>query len=182
MKKTAISDLEQISSDTAIQIPLWGRDGQILGWAIIDSSDAPEIAPHRWCKSFHGYVVRRTNKENGLKLVRLHRVLIQPSKSELVDHIDGNPLNNRRSNLRICTSAENSRNARISKNNVSGYKGVSWAKRCQKYRASIGVDHKQIHLGLFSNPEDAAEAYNRAALLHHGEFASLNIINLQVSV
>jgi hypothetical protein len=80
-----------------------------------------------------------------------------------IDHIDGNGLNNKLDNLRAVTRTENCKNLRIPKHNTSGYPGVSWHKRRQKWRADININGKQKHLGLFENIDDAAEAYQAAA-------------------
>jgi hypothetical protein len=89
----------------------------------------------------------------------------------LIDHIDGDSTNNRFSNLRLATEAENGKNKRIYCNNSSGYKGVSYHKQARKWRADIRVDQKLIHLGLFHTPELAHMAYCKAAAELHGEFA-----------
>lgn len=89
----------------------------------------------------------------------------------LIDHIDGNKSNNRISNLRAATKAENCRNKRIHANNTSGYKGVSWHKATGKWMASIMTNGKTVHLGVFSDPTEAHEAYTQAARDMHGEFA-----------
>lgn len=91
---------------------------------------------------------------------------------KLIDHRDGNGLNNLPSNLRIATSTENSRNRRKNSNNQSGYKGVCWCAR--KWRAAIRVNGKLKHLGYFENVTDAALAYDVAAIHYFGEFAHLN--------
>jgi hypothetical protein len=92
-----------------------------------------------------------------------------------VDHIDGNTFDNRRSsNLRLCTHHQNLINKKIQKNNITGFKGVVYREKNKKYSAQIQCNNKSIHLGMFSNPIDAALAYNAAALKYHGEFARLN--------
>jgi len=93
-----------------------------------------------------------------------------------IDHIDGNPKNNKWSNLRLATNTQNSRNSGKPKNNTSGFKGVSFVSRLNKYRATIMVNRKSIHLGCFSDVKDAALAYNEAAKSYFGEFALLNTI------
>lgn len=90
--------------------------------------------------------------------------------SEL-DHIDGNPLNNSISNLRVAERAQNLRNQGLRKCNVSGHKGVSWNKTYNKWQARIQVDKKQLWLGLYDSVDEAAEQYKKAALKHHGSFA-----------
>lgn len=91
---------------------------------------------------------------------------------EHIDHIDGNPSNNRLNNLREASYAQNCRNRRINSNSTSGYKGVSWAQSDKKWRAGIRVDNKLIYLGGFDTPEEAYAAYCKAAVQFHGEFAN----------
>jgi hypothetical protein len=93
---------------------------------------------------------------------------------QYVDHIDHDPLNNERHNLRICTNSENNMNRFLQSNNHSGYKGVSWSKVSSRWRAYIKARGKQIHLGLFDSKEAAARAYNAAVPTYHGEFGLLN--------
>lgn len=112
-----------------------------------------------------------------LHRVILSRILDRPlAKGEVVDHINGNGLDNRRSNLRLATRAQNARNRGVNTKSKLGLKGVSYSKDTLKWRAYIMVNKKQIHLGLHNTPEEAAYAYNEAALKYHGDFASLNVI------
>ena len=111
------------------------------------------------------------SKVNGKRVI-LHRLLAGASnRFEIVDHINGNGLDNRRSNLRICSQRENLRNRGINRNNTSGYKGVSWENHAKKWLVKIGVDGKKILIGRFDNKEDAAIAYKIAAIKFHGQFA-----------
>lgn len=109
------------------------------------------------------------------KGIYLHRLIMNISHDFHIDHINANTLDNRTINLRQCTRTENNRNSKISKNNSSGYKGVSWNKGNKKWRAYIAAE-KQIHLGFFVKKEEAAKAYNQAARKYHGEFASINTL------
>lgn len=101
----------------------------------------------------------------------IHRLILKPDKSRIIDHIDMNPANNRRNNLRLCNNAENGRNLYLQQNNTSGRKGVSWDERRGKWDARIKLDRKQYFLGYFRNIEDAHAAYCQAAKRLHGEFA-----------
>src|SRR5271168_1918440 len=92
------------------------------------------------------------------------------------DHKDRNGLNNQRSNLRGATQSQNCANHRLSSNNKSGYKGVSWSKKYSKWVAMICAQGKQKNLGLYPTKESAAKAYNDAAVERFGAFATLNII------
>lgn len=104
----------------------------------------------------------------------LHRVIMNAKEGEVVDHINGNKLDNRRKNLRICTNSENVRFQKRHKNNTSGFKGVSWSKGMKKWEARIMVDRKSIVGGYFSNRLDAAKEYNRLATKFFGEYAMIN--------
>ncbi|MDT4872900.1 AP2 domain protein [compost metagenome] len=104
----------------------------------------------------------------------MHRWLVLGrEKGGGVDHRDGNKLDNRRGNLRQATQGQNAKNTRLARNNTSGFKGVSRTAE-GRWRARITVDRKEIRLGVFGTPEEAAAAYDKAAKQMHGEFASPN--------
>lgn len=92
----------------------------------------------------------------------------------LVDHRDGDGLNNRMDNLRPATCAQNSANQARPVSNTSGYKGVSWRKRDRRWYAYIKVNGKQCHLGSYATAQDAAHAYDAAAIAAWGEYARPN--------
>jgi hypothetical protein len=98
------------------------------------------------------------------------------SPQSVVDHKNGDKLDNRRENLRICTIAENIRNSKTStkKGKTSRYKGVYWVGRIKKWVARIHVDRKGLHVGVFTDEAEAARAYDVAARQHFGEFARTN--------
>jgi hypothetical protein len=100
----------------------------------------------------------------------MHR-LIRPDITGEIDHDDRNGLNNRRSNLRAASRAEQLRNLGIRVDNTSGYKGVSWSKDKDKWRARIMIDGKEKSLGYYDDPEEAARVRDAAAQELHGEFA-----------
>jgi hypothetical protein len=146
--------------------------GQI---AIVDDQDYEWLAKWKWCavrRKNSYYALRHEGVRMAQKNIFMHRVITNSSDGMDVDHINGNGLDNRRSNLRICTHAENNKNRRKQKNNTTGFKGVSPSGR--KYQAQISVNNKNIHLGTFSTPEDAAYAYDEAAKKHYGKFAKTN--------
>jgi hypothetical protein len=91
----------------------------------------------------------------------------------MVDHRKGNKLENRKEFLRPATQAENNENAKMRDDNTSGHKGVTWHKQLKKWHARIRHEGKRIHLGLFTDLEEAAKAYREAALKYHKEFANL---------
>lgn len=110
--------------------------------------------------------------KNCYESIFLHRFLcgIKYKDKQIVDHINGNTLDNRKSNLRACTNAENLRNQKKSKRNKTGYKGVSYDKRRKKYLACIRLNGRSIFIGRFSSPVLAYDAYCIASVKYHGVF------------
>jgi hypothetical protein len=109
----------------------------------------------------------KSHKEHRLAWLYAHSVW----PTEFIDHINGIKDDNRLSNLREATNAQNLANQGKQRTNTSGHKGVSWDKQRKKWSAKIQINRRTIHLGVFENKEDAAEAYKTAALKYHGEFA-----------
>ena len=141
--------------------------------AIIDAADALKIASWNWyalAKPTAVYAVRGDTSTGKRREVRLHRAIMTGLDGLEVDHINGDGLDNRRSNLRAATHAQNSRNSRTPKNNTSGFKGVILDKPTGKWRAQIRLDGAQKHLGYFVTPEDAHTAYCKASAELHGEY------------
>jgi len=134
---------------------------------------------YEWLRQFNWYAVNWKDVwhvrgwVNGEK-VRIHRFITDCPKGLQVDHANGNPLDNRRVNLRICTGHQNQGNRRISVNNKSGYKGVRWDKAREKWAAVISIDDHPHFLGRYLEIEAAARAYDAAARKTFGEFARLN--------
>jgi len=101
----------------------------------------------------------------------MHRLIMNAQPGEQVDHINHNTLDNRKPELRLCTKSQNQHNVGKRQDNTSGFKGVTWHKRDQKWQARIMKSGKDKHLGNFDTPELAYEAYCRAAAELHGQFA-----------
>lgn len=164
-----------------VQIPL--TKGYV---AIVDAIDA-DLAQFKWNALDDGNAVyaRRMIQVGAKRVTQLmHRVILERKlnrpleKGEVPDHKDHQPLNNRRSNLRPATRAQNVQNSKLNTHHTtSGYKGVSYNKRQDKWIAYITADGKRMSLGCFNTPELAARAYNKAAILYHGDFACLNSID-----
>lgn len=138
----------------------------------VDDEDFDFLNQWRW--HYNKSCVKRTIRlGKTFKHIIMARLLLNANDSSLVvDHIDGNPLNNSKMNLRICSPNDNNKNLSKHKDNTSGYKGV--VKKGNKWRAKIGVNRKHILLGYYSSKEEAARAYNEAAIKYFGEFARLN--------
>lgn len=143
-------------------------------YAIVDDIFYDYLNQWKWYFSGR-YAVRTPHKQRGGKVIRMHRVITKAHEGVEVDHINGNKLDNRLTNLRLCTHKENGKNAKLSKRNTSGYKGVSRASP-NRWVARIRVDGELIILGHYENIKEAARAYNEGALRYHGRFARLNII------
>lgn len=136
---------------------------------------------------FRGSVAGSICKRSGYKSIQIygksykvHRLIFLLKKGYLpenVDHINGNKLDNRIENLREANKYENNRNSKLRKDNISGYKGVSFCPLTKKWRSRIVVFKKEILLGKYDLKEDAAIAYNKAATLYFKDFALLNDIN-----
>lgn len=143
--------------------------------AIVDDSDYEWLNQWKWYAQACGnryYAARRNGRKNGHKLLLMHRVVLDAPPSKDVDHVNGNTLDCRRSNLRLCTESQNLHNrGKVSSRNTSGYKGVYPDRPTGKWRTRIMVNRKIIELGLFETPEAAAEAYKKAAIKHVGEFS-----------
>ena len=112
---------------------------------------------------------------DGSHRLSIHRVVMSAPKGFDVDHINGDPLDNRKENLRICTRSQNCQNKSVRADSKSGFKGVD--QRATRFRAYIGDPNRKnrhINLGSYSTPEEAARAYDKKATELHGEFATLN--------
>jgi hypothetical protein len=141
---------------------------------LIDDEDFEKVNVHNWC-IFHSrgrtpYVIKQILKNGKRHRVFLHRMVIGAPEGKEIDHVNGNTLDNRKMNLRICDHAENVKNCKKNKKNTSGFKGVYFLKKNMKYRALIKNNGKRIHLGLFDTPEEAHKAYCDASKKYHGEF------------
>lgn len=152
---------------------------------LVDDEDFEYLNQWNWTASWdsHGkkyYVLRKNYQDYKNPItIHMHRLIMNTPKGMICDHINGNSLDNRKSNLRNCTHAENQRNRGKNKNNTSGYKGVS--PLSSGWVSNINVKGKRIYLGYFVDIIKAAEAYDVASLKYFGEFANLNFPKEQYS-
>lgn len=148
---------------------------------ICDIYDLPIVAAHTWrlSRNPRGYAYGQSHirqPDGRLKSVLLHRLILGFPRL-IIDHRNGNGLDNRRCNLRVASYSQNTLNSKMRSNNHSGFRGVTWDKEQGKWRAQLIINRKRINLGRFPTKEMAALAYNNAAIIHHGEFARLNEID-----
>ena len=144
--------------------------------AIVDDEDFVYLSRHKWCVIGKGYAA---SKFGTGKIRAMHRIILGVTDSNIhIDHINGNKLDNRRSNLRIADNRKNHQNQTVRSDSRSGYKGVSFDKNIKgrrPWRAKITTKEKrELHLGYFATPEEAALAYDQSAIQFFGEFARIN--------
>lgn len=143
---------------------------------IVDYEDYEWLSVYRWrLQPGHGSPYIGTTTGTKGKILLMHRLIMGATDGSYVDHRDRDTLNNRRENLRFCTASQNQGNS-IVPLGASGYRGVSQAKN--RWFACIKRFGKRVYLGSFATPEEAAHAYDLAALDHWGEFARLNLPDL----
>lgn len=134
--------------------------------AIVDDEDYERLAQHKWhahVSKHTVYAIRHAGKKSASlsRDVFMHREIMRPPSDMDIDHLNYCGIDNRKSNLRICTRRENLRNRRVLK--TSCYKGVCWHKRTQKWTAQIRVNDRVKYLGVFTDEREAHQAYLRAA-------------------
>jgi hypothetical protein len=161
-------------------------------FALVDAEDYDRVRAHSWCLWRKKSDPNRCYAQRSIRLGRgrkapktqvfLHRFIVGAASGTFVDHRNGDGLDCRRRNLRIATRRQNAENVTRSANQKrGGFKGVGWHARARKWQAGICAGsvkangkRARLHLGLFATAEEAARAYDRAAVEHFGEFASLN--------
>lgn len=151
------------------KIKLHGKHG--MGrYTLVDNEDYERVRQRAasWTVTSNGYV--------NCGLILLHSFIMETPKGFDIDHKNHNKLDNRRSNLRIVTRSQNNWNGSKKKTSKSGYKGVRFYPRLNKWQARIWKDWKEYHLGYFTTAEEAAMAYNKAAKKMHGVYRNPNVI------
>lgn len=156
-------------------VPVSGRH-----LAFVDDKDYERVAQHNWFFE-RGYAKSNNRREERW----MHRFILQPLLGQAVDHANGNGLDNRRSNIRIATPAQNAQNTKAKEKNwlggipASEYRGVFRDKssKVHKWAAQIRADGQRFYLGRFVSEKEAAKAYDNAARKLHGVFARLNFLD-----
>lgn len=145
------------------EIPLRNQRHEILGYALVDDDDYESVVAagpwHRHGKDRDTFWARHTGlREDGTRyrLLLHHFLMGECPEGHVIDHRDGDGLNNQRSNLRFATHSENSQNRKHQTNNTSGYRGVAWHKRLQKWQVRCATNGTRLHLGYYDDLEVAA--------------------------
>jgi len=143
--------------------------------AIVDDEDYEELSKYKWYYSSSGACRDTTGRDGRKKHIHMSRQIMKAPAHLEVDHKDGNRLDNRRSNLRLCTHAQNLMNQKPQQRmHSSVYKGTSWSKVVHKWHSYIKFEQYRYHLGYYESEAQAAAAYDLAAVHFFGEFARLN--------
>ncbi len=150
-------------------IELFNKNNKKVGETIVDENIYNDLIKYKWCTK-RGYVYGTVNK----KTILLHRYIMNYNEKDFIDHINNNPLDNRKSNLRIVTPKQNMMNKKSSKNSSSKYIGVSWDKSKNKWAVYITTNSKHKFLGRFNTEIEAAKARDVATLKHFGKYGNLN--------
>lgn len=159
---------EIILYDNYAEVILCNKDGEEVARSLIDLEDVELLKNIKWrlCKSGYAY-----NNKIGF----MHRLIMNCPNDMVIDHINGNKLDNRKVNLRICTTAENNRNQNKRRGDYSSqFKGVYWHKKANKWITRIKVNNKTKHIGYYDSELDASIAYDRSAIIYFGVYAKLN--------
>ena len=150
--------------------------------ALVDDEDFEMLNRYKWsamrgANTYYAYthIILESGKRTS---IAMHRVIMQTPVGYETDHRDRNGLNNQRFNLRICTHSQNQGNRKLTKGSLSGYKGIGWHKRDKKWWSKIVFERRAIYLGYFDSKEEAAKAYNEAAIKYHNSFVCLNDVEL----
>lgn len=161
-----------MNEQSTISIPL------TRGASCIISAEDADLLAYKWHLDSAGYARRNVQIAKRAYAIHVHRVILERvigrplQRGEQTDHINGNPLDNRRDNLRVASPAQNSQNRKVPTVNRSGYKGVCYQDG--KWQAILKANGRSYYLGRFATPEAAHEAYERAAEVHHSAFRRAN--------
>jgi hypothetical protein len=168
------SSMKAPNEPTFCLLPLKARDGTIVAFTKLDADDYEDFSRWAWRLSTDGYAVRNRGTGKDKRTIRLHREVNRTPDGLVTDHINGDKLDNRKSNLRSATVEQNNANS-ADRPRKSEYRGVYWQKNAGKWISQISDQGKVKHLGIFEDEASAAEAYDKEAIALRGEFARLNL-------
>jgi len=145
-------------------------------YTIVDDDDYLNLIAFKWYYS-HGYAVRHPKMVRGYRRgkISIHREILHTPKGKLTDHINGNTLDNRKSNLRIVDIYKNGWNQKILKNTPSGFKDIYWRKTDKAWEVRVMEHGKRHSVGYFKNKDDAVDALLRALKKYHQGYANRRI-------
>ena len=150
-----------------------------IKYKLLECEAYDKIKDYCWYESNSGYMESTEKTASGYKCIRMNRIVMGNPENKVVDHIKHNKLDNRKSYLRSIDECKNVINKVPYKNNTSGYTGISFDNKTHKWRSAIKFENKSIHLGLFSNIEDAINARKEAEEKYFGEYSYDNSMNYQ---
>ena len=162
IRRTRFDSNEIIEYEDHAEIVLYNKHCEEIGRTLIDLDDVDKARSYKWGIT-KGYA-------QSSKGILLHRLIMNPGDDMVVDHINHDKLDNRKDNLRICSTRQNTMNQNVSKNSTSGITGVTWDKTNGKWMAYIKVNYRQITLGRFTNLDDAIQARMDAEIEYFGEY------------
>lgn len=158
---------EIIEYEDYAEVIIYNKQCEEIARALIDLDDVEKIKNYKWYMR-KDYIINDT-------VGYMHRFITNCSPDKVVDHINNNPLDNRKANLRICTQTENLMNRKKQKTNTSSiYKGVSWKKPNNKWSVQIRVNKKLKYIGYYDDELEASIAYDKASIMYYKEFAKTN--------
>lgn len=175
--RTKFDPNEVIEHENYCEVVLYDKDNAEKCRTLIDLEDRQLIENKKWCCNKDGYVISGSVKP----FIYLHRLVMSAQSCDYVDHINGNTLDNRRHNLRLCTNTENLQNrVTIPINNTSGILGVRYRADRNKWYAEIQYNKQRISLGSYTEREDAIKARLDAEIKYFGKYKS-QVINNEVN-
>lgn len=163
LPRTRFTPNEIVIRDGYAEVILYDYQTREVARAKVDLEDIEKIETKKWSLWAHNYV----RSEN----TSLHRFILDAPSDLQVDHIDHNPLNNCKSNLRLCTRGENQQYKLMQSNNTSGHPGITWSKEKKKWVVRICLNGHQYHIGYYKEIDEAILARKGAEEKYHGDFS-----------
>ncbi len=158
-----------ISSGEFSEVLIRNKQQEVVAKAIIDTEDIPKVENIKWA-----YHARDNRARNARLRIEMSRLIMGAGPGTVVDHINGNSLDNRKSNLRICTQAENSLNKRYQGRGTSRFRGVYWSEKRAKWIVQVWLNKKRKYIGQFNSLKDAIASRRSAERFYYGQYAHRN--------